>query len=291
MEYVGSIERCRIREMQKSSDILKLRTLLYFLKQNQEDCTVTQIACTFGEEKYTISRAMISLEKENLLNRENPRKPRLTEKGIEEANTYSERVEIIMNHLMYEGVDAASAKEDALYWALYSSEQSIEMFRSAEVRYHVKYEMRNKKNFNGETLCKKMKDGVYKFPFLIYREHVKEGNNISMANDAFENPCILCVKDGVGTIQLRAQTIVKRSVQDGAEVRGKVKGIKYLTNGSYVNAEYYGNILSFPASALNFVNMGNGIGQILQGSVCMKMESIVDNKVMPEHIAIFTITI
>lgn len=277
--------------MQKLSDILKLRILLYFLKHDQKDCTVTQVGRALGEEKYTISRALISLEKEKLVDRANPRNPLLTEKGLEEAKMYAERVEIIMNHLMYEGVDTVSAKKDALYWALYSSEQSIEMFRSAEVRYHVKYEMRDKKHFTGEALCRKMKDGVYKFPFLIYRERIKDGNHISMANDAFENPCILSVKDGVGTLQLRVQTIVRKSAIDGYEVRGRVKGVKYLCNGSYISAEYCGNILSFPVSALNFVNLGSGIGQVLQGSVCMKMESIVENKVMPEQVAIFTITI
>lgn len=277
--------------MQNSADILKLRILLYFLKQEEKDCTVTKIARALCEEKYTISRIMIALEKEELVNRDDTRNPVLTEKGIIQAESYAERVDIIMYHLMYEGVDADSAKNDALYWALHSSNQSIEMFRSAEVRYHVKYELRDRKYFNGELLCRRMKDGVYKFPFMIYREHVKNGNNISMANDGFENPCILSIKDGVGTVQLRTQVMVMKSIHTGEDIRGRVKSIKYLDNGSYVNAEYFGNILSFPASALNFVNIGSGIGQILQGSVCMKMETIVGNKNMPEYVAVFTVLI
>lgn len=44
--------------MQNSIDILKMRILISFL-QREEDCTVTKIARTLGEEKYTISRALV----------------------------------------------------------------------------------------------------------------------------------------------------------------------------------------------------------------------------------------
>ena len=53
--------------MQNEIETLKVRTLLCFLKREAEDCTVTKIAKTLGEEKYTISRILSVLEKDGLV--------------------------------------------------------------------------------------------------------------------------------------------------------------------------------------------------------------------------------
>ena len=93
-----------------------------------------------------------------------------------------------------------------------------------------------------------------------------------MANEGFEHPCTLYVENGAGMIQLRAVPLTARSAADGTFMRGKVKSVKYFESGSYVEAEASGNLISFPASVLKFVNVGDGVGQILHGSVCLKME-------------------
>lgn len=273
------------------TNVLKLRVLLAFLKGDQEVCTVTGIAKTLGQEKYTISRIITGLEKEGLINRDNVRCPVLTPKGMEEANRYAERIEVTLNHLIYEGVDLENAKRDSYYWALYNTEQTMEVLRNAEEQYRVKYELRNQKKFGGKTLCERMKDGYYNFPFLMYREYVKDGSNLSMGNEAFEHPCTLYVKNGVGVIQLKALEMVKRSMADGTELRGRVKSLKYFDGNTFVGADSNGSFLSFPASVLSFVNIGSGIGQILHGSVCVKAISTVGANHMPESMAIFTIII
>lgn len=61
---------------------------------------------------------MIALEKEGLLDRSNPRMPHLTDLGEKRAKYYAERMEITLNHLLYEGVDIENAKSDAFQWAL-----------------------------------------------------------------------------------------------------------------------------------------------------------------------------
>ncbi len=277
--------------MSETMDILKLRTLLYFLNEDSKTCRVTNIARTLGEEKYTISRMISSLEKEGLVEREKLRIPVLTEKGRTEARRYAERIEITMNHLMYEGVDTDSAQKDALYWALYNSERTMEAIRETEERYRVKYELREQRYFTGRQLCQKLHDGIYQFPFLIYREHVQNGSNLSMANEAFENPCTISVKNGVGIIQLRIKSVTAKSAVSGLEMCGKVKKIQYHDSGNYVNAEIRGNVISFPAAALNFINVGSKEGQILHGSVCLKMESTAELMHMPLSTAIFTVLI
>lgn len=172
--------------MSDSPDILRMRVLLCFFKK-EENRTVMGISRTLKEAKQNVSRAMIALEKEGLLDRSNPRMPHLTDLGEKRAKYYAERMEITLNHLLYEGVDIENAKSDAFQWALYCSDKTMETIQATEERYRVKYELREQKQFSGRMLCRLMKDGSYQFPFLIYREQVKSGSNISMANEGFEH--------------------------------------------------------------------------------------------------------
>ena len=277
--------------MAENSQILKLRVLLCFLKSDPADCTVTGIARTLNEEKYAVSRAIAALEKDGLVDREDNRNPLITTKGYHTAVRYSERLETSLNHLLYEGVDMESAKRDAFYWALYCSDSTMDVVRATEERYRVKYELRDQKQFGGATLCRRLSDGCYAFPFLIFREHIKNGSNLSMANEGFEHPCSLYVKDGVGTVQLRAHSMAAKSRANGRLMNGQVKSIRYFDAGRFTSAESNGQVFSFPADALNFVNVGAGVGQILHGSVCLQMECSVGIVHMPESAAIFTMLI
>lgn len=277
--------------MPDSPDILKLRVLLCFLREDEKDCTVMEIARTLGKEHYTVSRAIAVLEKEGLISREKPRKPKLTKIGRIQAEKYSERIAITMSHLLYEGVNIESAQNDAYHWALYNTDDTMKIISNAEEKCRVKYELRDQKQFSGALLCKRLKDGEYRFPFIIYREKVKDGSNISMANEGFEHPCILSVKDGVGMIRLKAVEVTANSGSTGLAMHGHVNKLKYFDSGIYISADRNGHVLSIPASALSFKNIGEGIGQILHGLVCLRMQCNVGIIHMPESTAFFTILI
>lgn len=275
--------------MKENADILKLRVLLCFLKLSPADCSVTGIARTLGREKYAISRAAEALAQDGLIDRSIIRSPRLTERGRREAERYSQRFEIALNHLLYEGVELESARQDALVWTLYCTDDTMETVRATEERYRVKYELRGQKQFSGAALCKKLKDGCYALPFLIFREHIKNGSNLSMANEGFEHPCSLSVKNGVGMVQLRAIPIAAKSPISGEILRGRVETMRYFDAGRFVCAEPSGQLFTFPADVLQFVSVGSDVGQILHGSVCLQMESSVGAGHMPESTAIFTL--
>lgn len=277
--------------MPDTPDILRLRVLLCFLREDETDCTVMEIARILGEKHYTISRAVSALEKDGLIDKATPRRPRLTEKGLIQAQRYAERIATTMNHLLYEGVNMDSAQSDAYYWALYNTDATMEVIRSAEEKCRVKYELRDQRQFSGATLCKKLKDGEYHFPFIIYRENAKGGSNISMANDGFEHPCVLSVKDGVGMLRIKAVQVTANSASTGKSMHGHVNKLKYFDSGNYVSADRNGNVLSIPASVLSFKNIGEGIGQILHGLVCLRMQCTVGIMHMPESTAIFTVLI
>ncbi len=277
--------------MPDSPDILRLRVLLYLLREDEKNCTVMEITRTLGEKHYTVSRTIASLEKDGLISRKIPRRPRLTEAGSIQAMHYAERISITMSHLLYEGVNVESAKSDAYSWALYNTEETMEVIRSAAEKYKVKYELREQRQFSGAELCKKLKNGEYRFPFIIYRESTKNGSNISMANEGFEHPCILSIKDGMGTMQLKAVDVTANSAATGESMNGHIKSMKYFDNGSYINADQNGNVLSFPASVLSFRNIGEGMEQILHGMVCLRMQCTAGIAHMPEAEAIFTVLI
>lgn len=121
-------------EMSEKPDVLRLRVLLSLMKEDSETCTVTGIAKTLGEEKYTVSRILTGLEKEGLLDCSDTRHPTLTEEGRKAAQVYGEKIRITMNHLIYEGVDVENAKSDAYSWALYNTEQTIFHFLIKEAK-------------------------------------------------------------------------------------------------------------------------------------------------------------
>ena len=93
--------------MAESSEVLRLRALLGFYKE--DNVTVTGLSRTLGEEKYTISRLLSSLEEEGLVDRSNNRHPKLTEQGLEVAERYAERVHTMENYLLYKGVSGENA--------------------------------------------------------------------------------------------------------------------------------------------------------------------------------------
>lgn len=277
--------------MADSMELMRLRVLQCLLHSEPQDCTVTVIAQTLKVEKYAVSRLVAALERDGFVERTEQRKIILTNDGQREAVRYSERIEETINHLIYEGVDVDSAHHDALYWALYNSENTMEVVRKSSELYRVKYTMRGQKTFHGAMFCRNMKDGVYQFPFMIYKEHAEDGNNLSMANDGFMNPCSLTVEHGVGTIQLCALDMAVKSHKNGNVLRGRVKNLHYFEYGQFFKAEVHGNILSFPASCLQFVNIGTDTSQILHGSVFMRMECNCGLSYMPESRAIFTLLI
>lgn len=273
--------------MPESLEILKMRVLICFLNENARICTVTGLATMFGEGKQKMHRIFATLEKEGLLNRSNPRSPVLTELGREKAHYYENRINIVLNHLLYEGLDMDNAEHDAYAWALFSSDKGMEIIKSSEQRYRAKYELRKREQFDGTELCEHLHDGEYRLPFLIYKEHMTDGNNLSMSNGGFEHPCILTVTNGKGTIQLRPKEILARSQMTGQEMIGRVRMLMYWDGMTFKNAETVNGMLTFPASTLSFLNIGSGMEQILHGSVCLKMQCSVGTNHMPEATAIF----
>ena len=273
--------------MAESSEVLRLRALLSFY--NDENATVTGLARSLGEEKYTISRLLSAMEEEGLVDRSNNRHPKLTPKGIEAAGRYSDRVDTLVNYLLFKGVSMENARPDALQMALRISDESVYALRREEELESVKYEFRDRRKFSGSEFFSKVPDGNYKLSFIIYREKANNVTNVSMVNEGFEHPAVLSVTDGVGTIRLRATTLNARSARTGTAMQGKVKSLKYFDSGDYISAEMNGDIVSFPAESFSFYNLRPGFSPVLHGTLPIKLTANVGTMHMPESIAFFTI--
>lgn len=275
--------------MKNKAEELKMRVMFCFLEN--PDSTVTGISRTLNEPKQTISRMLMALEKEGLINRENNRHPKLTSDGEYWANLYNKRMNINLHYLMYNGVNIEDAREDAMYFALHSSDATMRMIAKTTEILRIKSEPSMKRKFSGDWLCNNLSDGIYNFPFIIYKEIAKNGNNISMANRGFVHPCTITVKNGVGIVQLQAVAMSEKSSLNGETMTGKVKNMRYFSYGEYIQAETIGDLITFPATALEFVTDGTGSEKILHGSVGVNMECSVGPEHMAEATAIFTVII
>ena len=274
--------------MKDDYGILKLRVLLYFLNNGKEDCSVVKISKVLDVTKQRVSRVLIDLEENGYADRTDQRHPVLTESGTEYAKNYAERIRVSLNHLLYEGVPLQQAEEDAYRWAIDNTEATMKVIREAETKCRVKYELRNREHFSGKELCKAFGDGDFEFNFIVYRAEQKNGSNLSMANKGFEHPGHLIIKNGVGKIRLRAVELEAKSPVTKIKMKGKVDGLKYHYNGDFCQADISNDIITFPADAMEFVNIGEGINQIVHGSVGIKVRCTVFPMHMPESEAIFT---
>lgn len=261
------------------------------LGSDTSSCTVTGISRTLKEEKYTITRFMSRMEQEGLIDRSAARTPVLTPEGRAQAERYQERVRLAQNYLLCNGMDMEHAAEDACLLALYCSDALIDMIRTSDERYQIKQELRDRDCYTGTVFCRKLKDGAYTFPFIIYREQIKDNHNISMANSGFEHPCTLYVENGEGVIRLRLLPMLQKSSGNGNLLDGRVTRLEYLDSGRFVSAEIHGEVISFPASALTFVNMGTGVDRILHGSVCLRIQCTCGDTNTAEPKALFTILV
>lgn len=277
--------------MSIGSDVLKLRISMCFLNSTCKNCTVAGISRTLGEEKYKVSRAMIQMEGEGLLDRSDIRRPKLTEKGIKEGERYKDRIEITQKHLIYEGMNIENARKDAQFMALYCSEDFMNVIRLTDEVYSVKNQLKSERFFSGDTLCERFKDGVYKFPFVIYKECVQDDNNISRANEAFEHPCVIKIEKGKGIVQLYSVPVVKKIKGLERAAHGKLESMEYFDSGMFVNAERAGNIVSFPADAIKFTNLLSGTGNIFHGNICLKVEYSINGVKKSREKVLFTLLI
>ena len=268
----------------------QIQLLLYYLTAEPSKRTVTDSARSLNMSKWVVTRTLDTLEKLNIVERLENRKTVLTVPGVKLAEKYQKQKKVLEKYMQYQDIPPAQIKENALRaLAAGFSDEFMERLAEQESRMHIKEIFAGRKNITGNELCEYLKDGSYFFPFIIYREHIKNHNNISMANEGFEHPCELIVKNREGLVYLTVRTISAQSASSGKTMEGRIKKIQYLYKGKFFDGGIDGRYVYFPATALEFISMGKGRDTLLNGSVCLKMQCSVGDMHMPESDAVFTL--
>ena len=151
--------------------------------------------------KWVVTRTLDTLEKLNIVERLENRKTVLTVPGVKLAEKYQKQRKVLEKYMQYQDIPPAQIKENALRaLAAGFSDEFMERLAEQESRMHIKEIFAGRRDFHGGDICNYLSDGSYYFPFIIYREQIKNHNNLSMANRGFENPCEVIVpgRDGLG---------------------------------------------------------------------------------------------
>ncbi|HIZ17272.1 MAG TPA: hypothetical protein H9675_06885 [Firmicutes bacterium] len=278
--------------MSENLNGIQIQLLLYFLEAEAKKRTVTDAARYLNKPKSTLTHILDSLDELALMERVEGRKSVLTAAGEKTAQELLHRRKILEQYMQYQDIPPAQIKENALR-ALSAgfSDEFMARLAEQESRMHLKEIFAGHRNFHGGDICNYLKDGSYYFPFIIYREQIKNHNNLSMANKGFDNPCELIVKDHEGLVYLSVKTMSAESMSSGKKMEGRVSKMQYLYDGEFWNGGIDGRYVYFPVTALNFIAMGKGRDTLLHGSVCLKMQCSVGDMHMPESTAIFTMFI
>ena len=270
----------------------QIQLLLYYLEAEPKKRTVTDSARILGTTKWAVTRALNALEKQDVVERQENRKTVLTASGKKLAEKCRGQMKILEQYMQYQDIPPVQIKENALR-ALSAgfSDEFMDRLAEQEGRMRLKEIFAGHRDFHGGDICNYLKDGSYYFPFIIYREQIKNHNNLSMANRGFENPCELIVKDHEGLVYLAVKTVSAESMSSGKKMEGRVNKMQYLYDGEFRDGGIDGRYVYFPVTALNFIAMGKGRDTLLHGSVCLKMQCSVGDMHMPESTAIFTMFI
>ena len=229
----------------------QIQLLLYYLTAEPSQRTVTDSARSLNVSKWVVTRTLDTLEKLNIVERLENRKTVLTVPGVKLAEKYQKQRKVLEKYMQYQDIPPAQIKENALRaLAARFSDEFMDRLAEQESRMHIKEIFAGRRDFHGGDICNYLSDGSYYFPFIIYREQIKNHNNLSMANRGFENPCEVIVKDHEGLVYLAAKTVSAQSMSSKNKMEGRIQKLQYLYDGEFRDGGIDGRYVFFPVTAL-----------------------------------------
>ncbi len=278
--------------MAEKPNELQFRLLLYYIGADIKRRTVSDAARALHKPKSTVVYALAGMQRMGLVQPADQRKTILTSAGIKVAQEYREKLEFLEKHMIFRDVSPEKAKADAIAFLTADfSDDYVNAVREEAERNFLKGFFSGRDNFNGLELCGKMKKGVHKLPFVLYRENARSGNNISMGNRGFENPASLIVNGEDSKVYLTLKTLSGHSAMDGRLMEGRINKLLYRVGNKFNDAETDGRHVYIPATALSCVALGSGNNMLLQCSTYLKLQCSVGMIHMPESKAILTLFI
>lgn len=249
--------------IQNEAEMLYYRTLLCFLEEEEKDHTVTAIARKLDVEKYQISRILSSLEEKGIVDRSEPRKPKLTVMGRQYLLEYERKVHLLMDFLTFVGLKQSYLRLIAMHIAGHAEDEIINLIREKTKKLYLIEKLQKFSYINGKSLCKVLGDGTYHVSLLLLKYPAQSGFPTEIVKNHGSMEVTLSVKDGQGMVQIHFRTY-------GREKKGQqLKDLQYMRDGVCLPAERYAHVFCIPCEAFSLTNrvMGGGNAFAVSGAV------------------------
>lgn len=245
--------------MTEIKGLLAGQILLCYMNMDERELNVTSLARTLGVDKYAVSRALSRMEKEGLVNKDNPRKPILTTTGWERAKRFNEKMNIAMSFLMENGGVYKGIDEDAISMALALSDEVLK--RMIGQRKALTKKAIDRDVIEGYSLQKYFEDGTYMTDISlidIKRRTKKTGSGRSY------------IKLSAGRGMIYVDTTIFESTK-AYKANNKPIKIKYTSSHGESNYEVMrmGKVIYFPVDEVQFACFNDS--RILLGDVIMEI--------------------
>lgn len=269
-----------------------------------------------GASRSEVSKCVIGMIENRLLEQIGTRKKQLTEKGYLLASAYHNRYELALTYARAIFRDEKTAAYHAEIMALMFAEP---FFHTKNLqRSSLTKKMAGYMEFDGAMLCKTAASGIYPVSISLMKiletsspeeMHADIGhpaikpkqkpltqNDIyrfvgreqhSMADEAFLHTATIQIQKGQGVLKLHCQTIRRPSMQDGKMMEGRAHTAEYFDGTEFITCTFQGDEVLIPLEHFNFNNI---CGQFL-GKLVVRFTCTVGEQNMPLRPAVLMMSI
>ena len=246
--------------MTVQNDNMKAVSYLIALAEDEERdkkhvASMSRVAQMFGVNRSTVYRSVVVYQERGFLDRNY----KLTDQGrewIAEYKTHKDRLE---SWLLHNQIDQENAQLNTYAILHACTEDVISVLcnkgSGCMICDHWKTNDKNSswRGMKGEQVVENLKkwfpDGKYRLHYAFLKEHLQSAvMDRSMANDGFEYPAVLEVKNGDGAVYLKRK-VTRQQAAMGEWHEGMAAFLKYEQSAGLREARMVGEYLEVPLSA------------------------------------------
>ena len=231
--------------------------MLCYMNMDEKELNVTSLARTLGVDKYAVSRVLGRMEKEGLVNKDNPRKPLLTAIGRKKAKQFNEKMNISMSFLMENGGVYNGIDEDAVSMALALSDEVLK--RMTGQRKALTKKAIDRDIIEGYSLQKYFEDGTYMADVSL--TDIKQRTKKIGSGRSY-----IKISSGRGMVYVDASVFDTAGKSSNASLK-----IKYTSSHGDESYEvmHMGKVICFPVDEVQFACFNDN--RMLLGDVLMEI--------------------
>ena len=257
----------------------QLKLLLAFLTSDDKTVSYAQFARNNEIPKYEVSRLGKQLVEMRLINTDD-KKPFLTELGIEYAEDYANKLEIITQYLSDIGINENEIKDIAYKFVLMGTNSVFDALEQKNTHNQIKTFLVKEGCVTGVRFCHRIHEGIFELPIRFIKmdfEPWGTHTHLSPATEMFQKLCVVYIHKGRGKMNVYPSD-TPSNILDYAEE------FQYWNGGKYIPIQIQNDTLSIPLDDFHFTCFGtNAINSVIEGTIeiriKMKEEYVKDGKV------------